>query len=82
VAHPQIAMFARLANGGQAPARALYGQNSKMSRTMHDVRYNEVHDEIVVPIPYAQAIITFRGGANQQPFSSSNQSVNEAYLLL
>ncbi len=33
---------------------------------MHDIRYNEVHDEIVVPVPYAQAIITFRGDANQQ----------------
>jgi DNA-binding beta-propeller fold protein YncE len=59
-------MFARLANGGQAPARALYGQASKLSRTMHDVRYNEVHDEIVVPVPYAEAILTFRGGADGQ----------------
>jgi hypothetical protein len=66
VAHPQIAMFARLANGGQAPARVLFGQASKLSRTMHDVRYDEVHDEIVVPVPYAQAIITFRGGATGQ----------------
>jgi hypothetical protein len=66
VAHPQIAMFARLANGGQAPVRALYGQASKLSRTMHDVRYDAVHDEIVVPVPYAQAILTFRGGANGQ----------------
>jgi hypothetical protein len=66
VAHPQIAAFARLANGGQAPARTLFGQASKLSRTMHDVRYDEVHDEIVVPVPYAEAILTFRGGANGQ----------------
>ena len=33
---------------------------------MHDVRYNEVHDEIVVPVPYAEAIVTFRGGADGQ----------------
>lgn len=33
---------------------------------MHDIRYNEVHDEIVVPVPYAHAIVTFRGGANGQ----------------
>jgi len=59
-------MFARLANGGQAPDRVLFGQASKLSRTMHDVRYNEVHDEIVVPVPYAEAILTFRGGANGQ----------------
>jgi hypothetical protein len=33
---------------------------------MHDVRYDAVHDEIVVPVPYAQAILTFRGSANGQ----------------
>src|SRR5438046_10443588 len=33
---------------------------------MHDVRYDAVHDEIVVPVPYAQAIVTFRGGADGQ----------------
>src|SRR5207237_6801307 len=57
---------ARLANGGQAPVRTLYGQASHLSRTMHDVRYDAVHDEIVVPVPYAQAILTFPGGADGQ----------------
>ncbi len=66
MAHPQIAMFARLADKGQAPARVLFGQASKLSRTMHDVRYDAVHDEVVVPLPYAEAIATFRGGADQQ----------------
>jgi hypothetical protein len=33
---------------------------------MHDVRYDAVHDEVVVPVPYAQAILTFRGAANGQ----------------
>ena len=33
---------------------------------MHDIRYDAVHDEIVVPVPYAQAILTFRGGADGQ----------------
>ena len=33
---------------------------------MHDIRYDAVHDEIIVPVPYAQAILTFRGGANGQ----------------
>src|SRR5258705_5193890 len=59
-------MFARLADKGQAPTRALFGQTSKLSRTMHDVRYDAVHDEIVVPVPYAQAILTFRGAADGQ----------------
>jgi hypothetical protein len=66
VAHPQIAMFARLADKGQAPTRAVFGQTSKLSRTMHDIRYDAVHDEIVVPVPYAHAILTFRGGADGQ----------------
>jgi len=66
VAHPQVAVFARLADKGQAPTRALFGQNSHLSRTMHDIRYDAVHDEIVVPVPYAQALLTFRGGADGQ----------------
>lgn len=33
---------------------------------MHDVHYNPVDDEIVVPNPFANAILTFRGGANGQ----------------
>jgi DNA-binding beta-propeller fold protein YncE len=66
VAHPQLAAFARLANGAQPPARRIYGQNSKLSRTMHDIRYNPVDDEVVVPNPFSNAILIFRGGANGQ----------------
>ena len=33
---------------------------------MHDVRYDAVHDEMVVPVPVADAILTFRGGADGQ----------------
>jgi DNA-binding beta-propeller fold protein YncE len=66
VAHPQIAAFARLANGGREPDRRIYGQNSRLSRTMHDIRYNALNDEIVVPNPFANAILTFRGGADGQ----------------
>jgi DNA-binding beta-propeller fold protein YncE len=66
VAHPQIAAFARLANGAATPARRIYGQSSKLSRTMHDIRYNAVDDEILVPNPFSNAILTFRGGANGQ----------------
>jgi len=66
VAHPQIAAFARLANGGQAPLRTVYGQGSKLSRTMHDIRYDELHDEFFVVNPFAEAILTFRGGTSGQ----------------
>ena len=37
-----------------------------LSRTMHDIRYNAVDDEIVVGNPFANAILTFRGGADGQ----------------
>jgi hypothetical protein len=33
---------------------------------MHDIRYNPVRDEIVVPNPFSNAIMTFRGGASGQ----------------
>lgn len=36
---------------------------------MHRLEYDEVHDEIVVPQPISQAVLTFRGGAegNEAP---------------
>ena len=61
---PQIAAFARLANDNTVPVRALEGQKSMISRTMHSLAYDSVHDEIVVNSPLAQAILMFRGGAN------------------
>jgi hypothetical protein len=66
VAHPQVAAFARLANGAQMPQRTVFGQASKLSRTMHDIRYDEVHDEFFVVNPFAEAILVFRGGADGQ----------------
>jgi hypothetical protein len=64
VAHPQIAVFARLAKGGDAPLRRIEGQKTLLGRTMHAIHYNEVRDEIVVPQQFAQAILTFRGVAD------------------
>src|SRR6516162_998432 len=62
--HPQIAAFARLAGANTPPVRVLEGQKTLISRTMHGFAYDPVHDEIVVTSPLAQAILTFRGGAN------------------
>jgi hypothetical protein len=31
---------------------------------MHDIRYDEVHDELFVGNPFAGAVLVFRGGAN------------------
>jgi hypothetical protein len=69
VAHPQIAVFARLAKGRDAPKRLIAGQDTKLSRTMHDIRYDEVHDEFIVTNPFAEAILVFAGNAsgNQPP---------------
>jgi hypothetical protein len=64
VVHPQIATFARLADGNTAPVRKIEGQKTLMARTMHAISYDEIHDEIMVPQELAQAILTFRGGAN------------------
>lgn len=63
MAHPQIAAFARLAEGGAKPTRAIAGQNTLITRTIHDMAYDPVRDEIVVPQFFAFAILTFRGDA-------------------
>lgn len=64
MSHPQIAVFARLANGNAQPVRSIAGQKSLVSRTMHGVAYDDVRDLILVPQYHAQAILVFRGGAN------------------
>jgi len=35
-----------------------------ISRTMHGIAYDEIHDEIVIPSPFAEAILFFRGEAD------------------
>jgi hypothetical protein len=64
VAHPQIAVFARLANGNAQTVRRIEGQAAKLSRTMHSIAFDAVHDELVVTNPFAQAVLTFKGDAN------------------
>jgi hypothetical protein len=64
VAHPQIAVFARLADGQANRVRAIEGQKTLLSRTMHGIAYDEVHDEIYVTQQFGQGILVFRGGAN------------------
>jgi len=64
VAHPQIAAFARLAKGGAVPNRLIAGQATRLSRTMHDIRYDEMHDEFLVTNPFAEALLVFAGAAN------------------
>lgn len=64
VNHPQIAAFSRLGKENTPPVRALAGQKTLISRTMHDIAYDAIHDEIVVQSPLTQAVLTFRGGAD------------------
>jgi hypothetical protein len=64
VNHPQIAAFARLAGENTPPTRAIIGQKTLISRTMHAFEYDAKNDEIVVPSPLAQAILIFDGGAD------------------
>ncbi len=46
--------------------RAVYGQKALLGRTMHAIEYDAIHDEFVVPQQFAQAILTFEGGADGQ----------------
>jgi DNA-binding beta-propeller fold protein YncE len=56
-------VFARLANGLVAPERVIEGQGTSLSRTMHGVAYDEVNDEISIPVALGGAILVFEGGA-------------------
>jgi hypothetical protein len=62
VGHPSIAAFPRTANGSVAPVREIAGQRTLISRTIHDMAYDPIHDEIVVPAWYIFGISTFKGG--------------------
>lgn len=46
------------------PTRMIAGQPTRLSRTMHDIRYDDTRDEFVVGNPFARAILTFDGGAD------------------
>ena len=57
-------MFASSANGNVGPVRIIEGQATLQARTAHDIGIDPVNDEIIVPNPFAQAILVFRGGAD------------------
>jgi DNA-binding beta-propeller fold protein YncE len=63
VSVPRISVFARLANGNIAPSRTIEGQATRLSRTMHGLAYDEVNDEIIVPVALGGALLVFRGDA-------------------
>jgi hypothetical protein len=57
-------VFARLANGNAQTVRRIEGQQTHLHRPIHAIFYDEIHDEIFIPIGPGQAILTFRGSAN------------------
>ena len=64
VAHPQIAAFDRMAEGGAKAVRSIAGQSTLITRTIHGMAYDPIHDEIVVPQFFAFAVLTYKGDAN------------------
>jgi hypothetical protein len=64
VAHPQVAAFARLAEGSAKATRSIAGQNTLITRTIHDMAYDPVKDEIVIGQFFAFGLLTFKGDAN------------------
>jgi hypothetical protein len=53
-----------MAGENSKPTRVIAGQKTLLSRTMHDVRYDEKNDEFWVNNPFARALLAFRGGAD------------------
>ncbi|HWP85469.1 MAG TPA: hypothetical protein VNN17_09785 [Terriglobia bacterium] len=64
MSHPQIAIFARLADGNAAPVRAVAGQKALLARTAHGSDYDPVRDEFMITNFYAQAVQIYRGDSD------------------
>lgn len=46
-----------------APDRTIEGQQTHLSRTMHGLAFDAVHDEIIVPVALSGAVLVFKGDA-------------------
>jgi DNA-binding beta-propeller fold protein YncE len=57
-------VFARAANGNVAPKRVIEGQATNLSRTMHGIAYDAIHDEIVIPVALGGAVLVFKADAS------------------
>jgi len=64
VSQPRISVYAGSANGNAVPTRVIQGAKTLQARTSHYIAIDSVRDELIVPNPFAQAILVFRGGAN------------------
>src|SRR5438132_8962569 len=56
-------VFASLANGNVAPKRVIEGQATNLSRTMHGIAYDAIHDEIVIAVALSGAVLGFKADA-------------------
>lgn len=64
MSQPRISVYASSADGNALPTRIIQGAKTLQARTSHYIAIDTVRDELVVPNPFAQAILFFRGGAN------------------
>lgn len=57
-----------MAKDNQKPLRKIEGERTMLGRTMHGIAYDPIHDEVLVPQPFAQAVLIFSGSiAGEQP---------------
>ena len=64
MSQPRISVYAGSADGNALPTRVIQGAKTLQARTSHYIAIDTVRDELVVPNPFAQAILFFRGGVN------------------
>lgn len=69
MSQPRISVYASSADGNAVPTRVIQGAKTLQARTSHYIAIDSVRDELVVPNPFAQAILFFKGGAdgNESP---------------
>lgn len=57
-----------MAEGNPTPSRVIDGQKTGLARTMHGIAVDNKRNEIVVPNPFAEALLFFRADASgEQP---------------
>lgn len=69
MSQPRISVYAGSADGNAVPTRIIQGEKTLQARTSHYIAIDSLRDELIVPNPFAQAILFFRGGAagNEPP---------------
>ena len=63
MSQPRISVYAGSADGNVPPTRVIQGAKTLQARTSHYIALDSVRDELIVPNPFAQAILFFRGDA-------------------